>query len=214
MNVFEILQRAQACLAQLPARTISPQTLQAYRDDFAGMWREKVLDALRPGYAIDTFYRRRAALHVGSLLVIGKFSTQCYVAAERNDIAATRRWSRMLVRALDRIEPALALNPRSPPGSLPCRARLRAGASRSDRTRSAARTAKSMCLNCCRPIGTSASGRRRWRSGVVLRTRANVTCWLLNCSSLFGPRNSCRPPARMAGRRASKSNNGRRAALR
>ena len=111
MTVLEILKRAQACLAQLPARTISPQTRRAYRDDFAAMWREKVLDALRPGYAIDTFYRRRAAMHFGIVLLLGKFSARCYAAAERHDIAATRRWSRLLVRALDRIEPALALNP-------------------------------------------------------------------------------------------------------
>jgi hypothetical protein len=111
MSVLEILKRAQACGARLPARTVSPNTLQAYRDTFARMWREGTLDALRPGCAIDTFYHRRAALHVGILLMLGKFSARCYAAAERNDVAATRRWGRMLVRSLDRIEPALALNP-------------------------------------------------------------------------------------------------------
>jgi hypothetical protein len=75
------------------------------------MWREPELNALRPGIALDTFHRRRAALHTVSRLMITRLIAKCLAADERRDVASVQRWARLLVRVLDRIEPALALDP-------------------------------------------------------------------------------------------------------
>jgi hypothetical protein len=111
MKVIEIVERGRACCARLPERTASVKTLKAYWATFARMWREPELDALRPDIALDTYHHRRAALHAISRLVIMRLIANCLAAEECNDIAGVQRWERLLVRALDRIEPALALDP-------------------------------------------------------------------------------------------------------
>lgn len=111
MKVLEILERAKACCAKLPVRQIGAATEKSYRQTFARLWREPALDALKTGISLDTYYCRRAALHWGSKLMLESITAKCWAAAERNDIPAVQRWARVLVRALDRIEPALERDP-------------------------------------------------------------------------------------------------------
>jgi hypothetical protein len=119
MKVLDILNRAQACCDRIPARTISQQTLRDYRRAFVRMWRERVLDALRPGDARDTYLHRRAALYAVSWLWLTRLRARCFAAADRNDIAAVQHWAAILKRVLDRVEPALALDPPLAPNVSP-----------------------------------------------------------------------------------------------
>ncbi|MCK9913552.1 hypothetical protein MXD81_30655 [Microbacteriaceae bacterium K1510] len=119
MKVIEILQRGQACCAGLPERNVSAKTLEAYKATFARMWREPELNALRPDIALDTFHHRRAALHAVSRLMVTRLIANCFAAGDRTDIAAVQRGARMLKRVLDRIEPALALDPPLVAGASP-----------------------------------------------------------------------------------------------
>lgn len=119
MKVLEILDRARACCTGLPARKIRSNTLRDYRSTFSRMWREPKIDALRPGIARDTYNHRRASLHVASYIMLSDLSATCMAAGDRNDQAAIQLWAAVLLRALQRIEPALALDPPAPPGVLP-----------------------------------------------------------------------------------------------
>lgn len=111
MKISEILKRAAACIDRLPDRTISTKTFEGYSRAFDRMWREKILDPLRPGIARDTYLHRRAALHFMSRYWLTHYSNLCVQAAERNDIRAVQHWAGELLRALDRVEPALVLEP-------------------------------------------------------------------------------------------------------
>jgi hypothetical protein len=116
MPVLEILDRAVACCARVPASEAKSETRQDYRNTFARMWREPALDPLRPGQALNTFYHRRAALHFGAVRTLKKLHRDCLAAAQSNDVAATQVCAAALLRALDRIEPALDRDPPGVPG--------------------------------------------------------------------------------------------------
>jgi hypothetical protein len=111
MQVLDILQRAKACCAKLPVHQISAVTEKSYRQTFARLWREPTLDALKAGISLDTYYCRRAALHWGSRILLERFAAKCWAAGERKDIAAVQHFARLVVRALDRIEPAVERDP-------------------------------------------------------------------------------------------------------
>ncbi|MDQ2079051.1 hypothetical protein RA307_02575 [Xanthobacteraceae bacterium Astr-EGSB] len=119
MKILEILVRAQTCYGGLPERSVSEQTMLTYRRTFLRMWREPVLDPLRPGDARDTYEGRRAALHTVSRILLEDFIDRCVKAGERNDIAAVQHAAAVLVRLLDRITPALALDPPLLPDASP-----------------------------------------------------------------------------------------------
>src|SRR5260370_35195536 len=75
------------------------------------MWRAGNLDPLRPGDALDTYYCRRAALHAISPRMIEAELRPLLVAIERHDADQVRGLAKKLQGALDRIEPALELDP-------------------------------------------------------------------------------------------------------
>jgi hypothetical protein len=107
----EILRRAVDCIDKLPDRKISAESQKAYRQTFARMLREPTLDALLRGIALDTFYHRRAALHWCSRWVLERFRGKWDAAVSRNDVAAAKSIVGVLARLLNRIEPALELDP-------------------------------------------------------------------------------------------------------
>jgi len=111
MKMLDIVQRASACLEKLPERQISADTEVSYRKTFARMWREPTLDALAPSIALDTFYHRRAALHWVGRSLLEDFRAKCFAAAECGDAAVAKRRAAILLRFLDRIEPALERDP-------------------------------------------------------------------------------------------------------
>lgn len=117
VNGRVILERAAACLERLPPRIVTPKTLKAYRTSFARMLREPVLDALRPGMARDTYTHRRASLHAGSRILLTKLMALLVKAGDSFDSALGRRVGAVLQDLLDRIEPALALDPPLLPGA-------------------------------------------------------------------------------------------------
>jgi hypothetical protein len=119
MKVLDLLKRARDCSDRVADRTISTETRKAYRGTFAKMWREPKLDAVRPGCALDTYYYRRASLHVGGALMLNHLSKVCWAAAERQDVSATVLWARVLRRALTRIEAAWERDPPLAPGVSP-----------------------------------------------------------------------------------------------
>src|SRR5664279_992028 len=117
MKILDILNRAQVCLDGLPKRDVIQKSQHDYCKTLARMLREPVLDALKPGIARDTYNCRRAALHTGSRVLIENLMARCARAGQRNDVLAVQRIAGTLLRALDRIEPALALDPPLPPGA-------------------------------------------------------------------------------------------------
>lgn len=111
MKVPEILERAQACIEQLPLRTVGEQTEKSYKRVFARLWRQPTLDPLTPGAARDTFYGKRAALHWVSRFVLDRLISNYRAACERDDVAAVQHWVAILEHTLGRIEPALQRDP-------------------------------------------------------------------------------------------------------
>lgn len=118
MRVLEIIERARACCALIPERIVSEKTRESYQKEFTRMWNSKNLDPLKADQALDTYYHRRAALHTGGKRVLEGLIEQCLAAGEQ-DVAAVQDWARKLLRAVERIEPAFALEPPAPPDILP-----------------------------------------------------------------------------------------------
>jgi hypothetical protein len=118
MHVLEIIERARACSALVPDRVVSEQTRESYQKEFTRMWQSGNLDPLKEGVALDTYYHRRAALHTGGKLVLEGLIEQC-LAAREQDAAMVQDWGRKLLRAVERIEPAFALEPPVPRDVLP-----------------------------------------------------------------------------------------------
>jgi hypothetical protein len=117
MKILEIINRGQVCCDGLPVRDVSAKSQEDYCNTLARMLREPVLDPLRPGIARDTYNHRRAALHTASRILLMDLMARCVRAARRNDVADTRRAAAALTRALDKIEPALVLDPPLRPGA-------------------------------------------------------------------------------------------------
>jgi len=116
-KLLDVMNRALACCAGLPERDVSVRTTKDYSRTFRRMRREPVLDPLREGIARNTYNHRRASLHFGSRRLLLYIIGRCIGAAERHDESRLNRWIRVLYRALNRIEPALALDPPLQPGA-------------------------------------------------------------------------------------------------
>ena len=117
MKVLDVIKRAFVCCAGLPKREVNERTEKAYRRTFERMLAERVLDPLKERIARDTYNHRRASLHFGSRELLMALIDQCQTAAERNEPTIIQRTAAELHRALDRIEPALVLDPPCPPGT-------------------------------------------------------------------------------------------------
>ena len=102
---------ARELLAVLPNRKQSPKTMENYRKTFKAMWSEKRLDPLRPGSGRGTYLRRRAALHWGAKRVIERLLAKIDAATGRGDHHVARRTSVILTKIVDRLAPALQLDP-------------------------------------------------------------------------------------------------------
>ncbi len=111
MDVMGLINRALALVARMPQRAVADNTLLACHEEFGRMWRAGNLDPLRPGDALDTYYCRRAALHAISPRMIEAELRPLLVAIERHDADQVRGLAKKLQGALDRIEPALELDP-------------------------------------------------------------------------------------------------------
>lgn len=117
MKILDVINRAQACCDGLPMREVSAKSQDAYCRTLARMLREPVLDPLRSGIARDTYSHRRASLHTASRILIMELMARCVRAARRNDFADIQGAAAALIRALDKIEPALVLDPPLRPGA-------------------------------------------------------------------------------------------------
>lgn len=102
---------ARALLADLPGRRRSPKTVDGYRRAFSAMWRENMLDPLRPEDARGTYERRRAALHWGADKILRHFLTKIEAAGESSDREVVLRLTAVLAKIIDRLAPALVLDP-------------------------------------------------------------------------------------------------------
>jgi len=98
-------------LAGLPDRRRSPQTIKGYRKTFRAMWREKTLDPLRPDDARRTYQRRRAVLHWGAYEMLTHLLAKIEAAIESGDREIVQRLEVLVSKVVDRLAPALALDP-------------------------------------------------------------------------------------------------------
>ena len=119
MKILDILKGAAAICLKLPERNVSANTEKSYRKAFARMWRDPTIDALAPNIALDTYYHRRAALHHVSRWWLRRLCAKCLAAGKRNDFDAVQRWAQILLRVLERIEPALERDPPIAEGASP-----------------------------------------------------------------------------------------------
>jgi len=117
MKLLDVVNRALACCAGLPNRDVMAKSAKAYTRTFTRMRHEPVLDPLKDNIARSTFNHRRASLHFGSRRLLMYLTNRCVGAAEREDAPRLQRWARLLDRALNLIEPALALDPPLQPGA-------------------------------------------------------------------------------------------------
>ncbi|MDO8875431.1 MAG: hypothetical protein Q8M24_16170 [Pseudolabrys sp.] len=111
MKVLDIINRAAVVCVKLPDRTVNAETDRNYRKTFVRMWREPTIDALASNIARSTYYYRRSALHRVSRVWLRRLCAKCLAAGRRNDIQAVQRWTGILLRVLNRIEPALQRDP-------------------------------------------------------------------------------------------------------
>lgn len=122
MKILDILNRAAVICLKIPERNVSANTEKSYRNAFARMWRAPTIDALAPNIALDTYYHRRAALHHVSRRWLRRLCAKCLAAAKRDDLVAVQRWAGILLRVLERIEPALERDPPIAAGISPLQA--------------------------------------------------------------------------------------------
>jgi hypothetical protein len=111
MDHAAILHRTAELIGRLPDRKVSAGTGKDYRETFARMLREPVLDPLVPGIAKATYYYRRAAMYWASRAVLLRICGRLDAAVARNDVDAARLSVAMLRRLLSSIEPAVELDP-------------------------------------------------------------------------------------------------------
>ncbi|WP_439924917.1 hypothetical protein [Nitrobacter sp. JJSN] len=119
MDVINIITRASALCAQVDGRTVSSQTLEAYKKQFRRMWERDDLDPLRPGVGLNTYYHRRAAVHFIGARSLDEAASECIAAIEARNANETVRTARKLHELVERLEPIFALDPPIPPGTLP-----------------------------------------------------------------------------------------------
>ncbi|RTL68609.1 MAG: hypothetical protein EKK42_09520 [Pseudonocardiaceae bacterium] len=126
MKVREIVTRAEHLLARLPVPGANEATLGRYKKTFMTMLDEPGrLDCLRKGDARDTYQFRRAALYATSRTMLVDMIDTVYAAgraavldSESEDlrIADVQVAARRLFKFLNRIEPAIQLDPPSRSG--------------------------------------------------------------------------------------------------
>ena len=103
--------RARDLLANLPNRKQSADTVKNYRKTFTAMWWEQTLDPLRAGDGRGTYLRRRAALHWGAGRMVERLLAKLETVTSSGDRHVARRIVAILTRVVDRLEPALKLDP-------------------------------------------------------------------------------------------------------
>jgi hypothetical protein len=103
--------RARDLLANLPNRKQSADTVKNYRKTFTAMWWEQTLDPLRAGDGRGTYLRRRAALHWGAARMLERLLARLETATSSGDHDVARRIAAVLTKVVDRLEPALKLDP-------------------------------------------------------------------------------------------------------
>ena len=75
------------------------------------MWSERCLDPLRADDGRGTYLRRRAALHWGAKHMLERLLPKLKVAISRDDREVALRLTAILNKVVDRLEPALKLDP-------------------------------------------------------------------------------------------------------
>jgi hypothetical protein len=103
--------RARDLLANLPNRKQSINTVKNYRKTFVAMCREYRLDPLRPDDGRGTYLRRRAALHWGARRIVERLLAKLETATNSGDRDVALRIAAILTKVVDRLEPALKLDP-------------------------------------------------------------------------------------------------------
>jgi hypothetical protein len=103
--------RARDLLANLPNRKQSAVTVKNYRKTFTAMWWERRLDPLRAGDGRGTYLRRRAALHWGAGRMVERLLVKLETTTSNGDQDFARRIAAILNKVVDRLEPALKLDP-------------------------------------------------------------------------------------------------------
>jgi hypothetical protein len=119
MDVIRLIDRASVLCAQVDGRTVSSQTLEAYKKQFQRMCDEGDLDPLKPGIALDTYYYRRAAVHFIGASRLEEAANKCVAAIEARNANDTIQAARNLLELVERLEPVFALDPPIPEGTLP-----------------------------------------------------------------------------------------------
>lgn len=114
---LQAIDKTIALVKRIGSRTVSHDTMRRYKAVFVRMWRQKNLDPLRAGQSRDSYQFRKAALHGAGAWWLGRLAQECYDAADRQDLPAARRWSRILVRVLSILEPAIARDQPLAPGT-------------------------------------------------------------------------------------------------
>jgi hypothetical protein len=137
-------------LASLPVRRVSATSAVLYRRTFKRMWAEPVLDALRPDDARGTYQLRRAALHYMSRAVLARLIDRLKDEARNGDTDRVQQAAGTLLAFIERLEPALALDPAARSRGSRSNPACRAGARRTSRAHAPAKGASG---TCCGPSG-------------------------------------------------------------
>lgn len=119
MKVDEIVAQARALYDQMPVRKVSSKTAEKYREEFARLWNVAKLDLLADAPAMDTYYVRRAALHLVGREVLAELILKIDQAQLRRDNEAERNWASKLRSAVSRLETALKMDPPMQKGNSP-----------------------------------------------------------------------------------------------
>lgn len=117
MKLLDVINRGLSCCAELPDRQVSSRTAKAYAKTFTRLRSEPMLDPLNDTISRNTYNHRRASLHFGSRRLLLFIMKRCAKAGAQAQEARLRFWVRILNRALNLVEPALALEPPLQPGA-------------------------------------------------------------------------------------------------
>jgi hypothetical protein len=114
----DVIGAAQVLVAKLPERECAKSSRLLYGKTFNRMWREEILDALRPGIARDTYQVRKAALHYcGRRLILAILTKLDAVAAQSEassnpqDAVAYQNILPVLDNVIRRLAPAIERDP-------------------------------------------------------------------------------------------------------
>lgn len=117
--VLKVIARGERCCALVADRVVNKKTAKDYKGIFVRMLKAGSLDPLAVGISFDTFYCRRAALHYGGAIAIGKLTACVRAAVEQQDDARVADLGRMLQVLVNAIEIAFERDPPGKPDLLP-----------------------------------------------------------------------------------------------